>query len=321
VTAPEDKTSAKVTVSCDAVMEPSSCTVVLPEKGKEYTIYPQIKYKYAALAQSRQSVPATVTFRLELADREAEEQNVTITLRSINDCPRNLGNDDDKTDIHFTFAAYVNEEHPLVDQITKEALSSGIVDSFTGYSDDGPKEVLRQVYALWHVLSKRGVRYSDASTTVAESDVVSSQHVRLIDESFGNVQANCVDGSVLFASLLRKIGLEPFLVLVPRHCYVGFYLDEDEKTPIALETTMLGDKADEDDSREIEDVPEIEDESWTQGDTWPVFVAAINSGTADLKKNRDKFTDEKNDDYQIISITAARKTGILPIPYTPGKER
>ncbi len=46
---PADKASVKVTVTGDAVMEPSSITVTLPQKGKEYEIYPQIKYKYAAL--------------------------------------------------------------------------------------------------------------------------------------------------------------------------------------------------------------------------------------------------------------------------------
>ena len=39
--------------------------------------------------------------------------------------------------------------------------------------------------------------------------------MRLIDESINNGQANCVDGSVLFASLLRKIDIEPVLVSLP----------------------------------------------------------------------------------------------------------
>ncbi len=320
VKAPAAKSAATVTISGDAVMEPSACTVVLPKKGERYTICPPIRYKYGALVRNKQSIPATVTFRLELAGQQPEEQTVTITLRSINDCPRSVDDNEDTTDIHFTFAAYVNEEHPLVDTITKEALRTGIVESFSGYTEEGPQEVLRQVFALWHVLSKRGVRYSDASTTVAEAESIASQHVRLLDESLNNAQANCVDGSVLFASLLRKIGLEPFFVLEPSHCYVGFYLDEDEEQPIALETTLLGTKPDPGDSRKIEGLKGIERAPWTQLDTWATFAAAINTATDDLQENSDKFEADDNIDYQVISITAARQAGILPIPYMPSQE-
>jgi hypothetical protein len=80
-------------------------------------------------------------------------------------------------------------------------------------------------------------------------------------------------------------------------------------------------KSDPDDSREIELVPGIEDAPWTHADTWPMFAAAINTATNDLHENIDKFAASDNFDYQIISITVARKVGILPIPYTPGKEQ
>jgi hypothetical protein len=219
--------------------------------------------------------------------------------------------------VDFTFAAYVNEEHPQIEKILQEALALGVVDSFRGYSDDGPQDVLRQAYAIWHVLGKRGIHYSNSTTTVAESDNINSQHVRLIDESIDNVQANCVDGSVLFASLLRKIGVEPFLILEPEHCYVGFYLDEDEKLPIALETTLIGSKPDEDDDRNIEGFEDVVDEKWAKTDTWATFVAAVQTASDSLKEDSDKFNDEKQSDYQLISIAEARRMGILPIPFSP----
>lgn len=61
------------------------------------------------------------------------------------------------------------------------------------------------------------MRYSNITTEVATNGIVSSQHVRLIDKSLNNGQANCVDGSVLLASRLRKIDIEPVLVNVPGH--------------------------------------------------------------------------------------------------------
>ena len=122
---------------------------------------------------------------------------------------------------------------------------------------------------------------------------------------------------MLFASLLRKIGIEPFLVIVPGHCYVGFYLDEDKKRPIALETTLLGAKADVEDSREIEGFDNVGSQDWTKSDSWTAFVAAVQMGSEDFKKNSDKFESDKEHGYRIISIADARRLGILPIPFTP----
>ncbi len=125
--------------------------------------------------------------------------------------------------------------------------------------------------------------------------------------------------------MLRKIGLEPFLVVVPGHCFVGFYLDEDQKQPLGLETTMIGSKASEDDQRAIEGIKGldgIEAEAWTSDPAWQTFVAALKSGTDDLTKDKDKFNseDKQNADYQIISIAAARQAGVMPIPYAPNEK-
>jgi hypothetical protein len=146
--------------------------------------------------------------------------------------------------------------------------------------------------------------------------MVYSQHVRMIDESLNNAQANCVDGSVLMASALRKIGIEPFLVLVPGHCYIGFYVDEEQTALLAVETTMIGA-----DLREAEEIPvlEIVDESITEdlrGEwSWPSFTSAIVHATQDIQEHAEKFEDPSEPNYVLIDIAEARKMGILPIAY------
>ena len=79
--------------------------------------------------------------------------------------------------------------------------------SFTGYQSEDADEVLLQVFAVWNVLQRRGIKYSDISKTTPNS-VVTSQTVRFMDESLKSTQANCVDGSVLMASILEKIGIK-----------------------------------------------------------------------------------------------------------------
>ena len=194
------------------------------------------------------------------------------------------------------------------------ALDDGIVESFTGYQSGDAEVVYRQVYAPWNALSERDVRYSSITKSAAANDSVYSQHVRLIDESINNRQANCLDGAVLFASLLRKIGIEPVLVSLPSHCLVAFYLDRERTKLIGLETTMLGDEMDEEADYELPDVEDVADEDQQATNSWRSFCRAIESGTTDLAKNADNFgTDDP--DYQLVNIAEIRQGGVLPIAF------
>ncbi|HWB09389.1 MAG TPA: hypothetical protein VG826_09205 [Pirellulales bacterium] len=315
VQSPSNDAEITVTITGNEIMEESTFSATLETEGAVYLIFPRIKYKYAALATNKQSIPVSVTFEVEIDDEEAESETEIVTLRSVNDCPFTIAHADGTfTDVSFTFAAYVNEQHPFVDKVLREALNSGIVDSFTGYQSGDAAEVYRQVYAIWNALSERDVRYSNITTSAAESSVVASQHVRLIDESINNAQANCVDGSVLLASLLRKIDIEPMLVFVPGHCYLAFYLDEGQKQLVGLETTLIGSEADGSTS-ELPGVDSVVDGDWREANSWGTFCAAVAMGSKDLAENKEKFNDPADADYQLIPIAGARRQGILPISF------
>lgn len=66
-----------------------------------------------------------------------------------------------------------------------------------------------------------------------------TQRVRLPSESLEQGQANCIDGTILFASLLEAMSLSPSIVVVPGHAFVGWetWLGSDEWQ--YLETTMV----------------------------------------------------------------------------------
>jgi hypothetical protein len=313
IEAEEDDQEVTVTISCDAIMEPSVITCTMSEKGKTYTVNPTIKYKYDQLAKQSQTGPVTVTYKVECGDDE-EEQSEKLTLRSINDCPYSIAKDGKWTSVRFMFAAYVNEQHPFVDKILREALDTKIVSAFTGYQAHNKTEVYRQAYALWHALSQRDVRYSSITKTVATAETVGSQHIRLLDESINNGQANCVDGSTLFASLLRKIDIEPILVHVPGHCYLAFFLDSEQKELTALETTMIGSEI-EGDAIAVKGLEGVAGDDFQTENSWKTFAAAIARGTANLNKFAKEFQDPANQSYKLISVAAARKAGILPIGF------
>jgi hypothetical protein len=319
VVAPADDAPVTVTIACEECLEPSVFTGTLPKKGETYRVYPKVKYKYGWLAKCAQAAPVSMSFRVKVGDAAEEEDTVACTVRAVNDCPFALYEGENSTDVSYTFAAYVNEQHPFVDKLLREALDREVVDGFTGYQANDPHEVMRQAYALWDLLVARDIRYSSITVSAVSSNTVASQHVRLIEDSVNNSQANCVDGAVLWASLLQKIGIDSFLVMEPTHCYAGFFTDESHETAYAIETTMLG--ADLEDE-EIE-VPVIIDEAIGEDlrdeRSFASFTGAVNYATSRLMTNLDKENEDRVE-TSIIDVAAARKLGVLPIAFQNGEE-
>lgn len=215
---------------------------VLDKPRKEYIIYPDIIWNYEALKNISQAEPISVAITVEMNGEDLGQRVRTFSVRSINECL--LGYVSKGTKFHDTglfFAAYVNEENPMIDKLLREALNTRIVNRFLGYQSTAPGAVDKQVYALWNVLQKRKFRYSSVSNTSLSSNVVYSQRVRTFDDALESSQINCVDGTVLFASLLRAINIDPILVRTPGHMFVGYYTDSSHKGMNFLETTMIGD--------------------------------------------------------------------------------
>ncbi|HSP46193.1 MAG TPA: hypothetical protein VLO30_09385, partial [Chthoniobacterales bacterium] len=319
VKTPAANARVKVSVKENDLMAASSWSGELAEAGKDYFIAPKVNYKFEKLRQMTQQAPVNVAFELEVDGEPAGEKHETLQVRSINDCPFGVANSEETLNdenfiagnaaLGWMFAAYVNENHPLLDKILQEALETKIVGAFrvTTHEHD---ETLRQVFAVWSALQKRGLQYSNTTATPGGSDVVQSQYVRFVDQSLANTQANCVDGSVLFASLLRKISIEPFLVTVPGHMYVGFYLGAGKSQFIGLETTVIGlpDVADEKkpgDPAALATLRDKLDANVRSRRDWKTFTKAIQTGTEDLTKNKEKLDATGDPTYHWIDLAEA----------------
>lgn len=224
----------------------SVSTFVLPEEDKEYIIYPDILWRYEELRNNDQATPISVVATVKMNNVDFGQKMRTFSMRSLNECllgyQKQLPNGKQRfISTRLFYAAYVNEESPNIDKILREALNTCIVRKFLGYQAGKPEAVDRQVYALWYVLQKRNFRYSSVSYSSLSSNVVYAQRVRTLEDALNSSQINCVDGSVLFASLLRAINITPVLVQTPGHMFVGYYTDDKRKNITFLETTMIGD--------------------------------------------------------------------------------
>ena len=222
-------------------IKPSVFNATLDEPGTVYCLYPELKYDYEKFLSVKQTVPEILIFKVKIGDNPTSEKDVRIQVRPINEAVFYfVDSSGNVMDTSFFFAAFVNENHPIIKQIMKEAIDSGKVSGFTGYQDD-KESVMAEVKAIWNTLKDRGVHYS-AMPASADDDSphVGTQYVRLLGESINYGQANCVDGSVLMASIFRKIGLDASLVEIPEHMFVSVSLEPEGKEAIFIETTMLG---------------------------------------------------------------------------------
>ena len=215
---------------------------ILEQPKTEYCIYPDVIWNYEALRELKQAEPISVVISVEMNGKKLGQRVRTFSVRSINECLLGyISNGKTYQSTGLFFAAYVNEDHPMIDQLLREALDTRIVSRFLGYQARTPEGVDRQVYALWNVLQKRKFQYSSVANTSLSSNVVFSQRVRTFEDALQASQINCVDGSVLFASLLRAINIEPILIRIPGHMFVGYYTNSRRTAMSFLETSMIGD--------------------------------------------------------------------------------
>ncbi|MCL2808984.1 MAG: hypothetical protein FWD24_02825 [Treponema sp.] len=328
----KDSLAIRIEIEGDRFINKSSFDTLIPP-NREIEIFPRISYDFIALERLVQPTNVNVYFRLFIGSNMVIEKHEVVRFNSVNEVPIvELSRWDNESIIdhkHF-FAAYVNEDHQIIDKILQEALQTGLANrigfgsnfTFSGYQQkdsdgDSSYSVLMQVMAIWSVFLNHNIKYSDITTTSTANRKVISQYVRTLDESFENKQANCVDGTVLFASILRKINIEPFLVFVPGHMFLGFVENWEPLSYGLLETTMLGN---------VNISRHTRDDSWlgrlknwsgigtTQSDImWSSFVAAYEAGVEQYLEALEYFDDEDNEDYRLLFISGCREFGIMPI--------
>lgn len=110
----------------------------------------------------------------------------------------------------------------------------------SGYQGD-PDDVVSQVKALFEALKEKGhITYVNSVIDFSPEQGFNGQRIRLPRESLADQQANCIDGTVLFASLLEGISLSPAIVLVPGHAFLAWETWRNSNEWKFIETTMIG---------------------------------------------------------------------------------
>jgi hypothetical protein len=262
-------------------------------------LHPRLEWDIAALralhAVRRQRMRITL-------DGEARE--IDVRLHPLDDALYFVREGPDHVDLGWAFAGYVNPRDPVVDQVL--ALARDIDPDFV--TDGRVHDVaanLRRVGAVWAALEKRGLRYASGNPALSQGPVVYSQRVRLLGEVWHERRANCIDSSVLIASVLERLGIRAFIVLVPGHAFIRFDAGTATRDARYLETTLLGARPGQHGSAAADAV----DPTMAASN----FVAALGAGRAHWRRVASRLDGRHGPNYALIDIETARAYGIIPL--------
>lgn len=127
-------------------------------------------------------------------------------------------------------SAFVTPNHPLISKVIAEArpilkrLTGS--DSFDAYQSGDVNRVRCQIAAIYEALRAEGISYISAPASFG----LLGQRVRLVDKVLEEKMGTCLDLSLLYASCLEAVGLNPLLILTKGHCFAGCWLVRDSYT-------------------------------------------------------------------------------------------
>jgi hypothetical protein len=150
---------------------------------------------------------------------------------------------DQATDLTSYLAAYVTPNAQPVMDVLREAADINPAHAMVGFQgapEEMAETVRAQVAAIYQALRRRNIVYINSVICFGGGRTQLLQRVRLPRESLQHKSANCLDGTVLMASILEAASLEAAIVLVPGHAFLGFAIDENLEVWEYVETTMLG---------------------------------------------------------------------------------
>jgi hypothetical protein len=212
-------------------------------------ILPQLRHD--AIAQLDEIRPVTLRVIVEQTAPESrliENRTEPIKLHARNTALLAVKGPDGRiVDLTDYLTAWVTPHKPEIEGLLRQAADYHPQKSFIGYQgattlSEGAKVVREQAHAIFTTLKeKTSLRYINSPWNLGKQAGQITQRVRLPTECLApGGSANCIDGTVLFASLLELGNIDPLLVIVPGHAFVGWRVWRNVDRYEFLETTLIG---------------------------------------------------------------------------------
>jgi hypothetical protein len=141
-------------------------------------------------------------------------------------------------------ASWVTPHDPKVEQVltaAKEFMPGRRLPGYEGGKSEAlqEQETIQQARAIYRALQQLGVSYVKSSMTFGGNSGW-SERIRYPRESLHRRAANCIDGVLMYASLFENLDMDPVVVLIPGHAYVGLRLTRNSKKYLYVETSLTG---------------------------------------------------------------------------------
>jgi hypothetical protein len=213
----------RIEAELTGITEPlvKTLTLLPHAQREEVFLVPQLKLGFD-LSSVRSSMPVQVHLKVsELGaggERLVYEDTTRSSLlpRDFLPLKRKLGADFARQTPEY-IGAWITPNARAVEAFLTAAKQRAPRKLFVGEQD----RTVEQVRAIYDELKARGVSYVMDPTI--DTDLVGVQRTRLPSEVLTSTNAQCLEGTILFASLMESIGLRPIIVLVPHHAFVGWH--------------------------------------------------------------------------------------------------
>ncbi|HET9741361.1 MAG TPA: hypothetical protein VFQ00_01310 [Terriglobales bacterium] len=149
---------------------------------------------------------------------------------------------------HFKYAQFIASwvtPHDLrIERVLSEAKEYMPGRRLPGYEDwkdaaGQERDTRLQARSIYLALQHDKLSYVKSSLTFGSNQNV-SERIRTPRESIATSSANCIDGSVLFASAFENLGMDPQIVLIPGHAYVAVRVAEQSDEYLYIDTALTG---------------------------------------------------------------------------------
>jgi hypothetical protein len=276
-------------------------TTVTIAKGerKDVTLLPVLKHSMLATLNDMRKVSLQIDVRQNFPHvRDIYGRAEVVHLMARNRALIGIRGDEDQRVIDLTkyLVAWVTPNHPEIGRMLRHVYD--YKKRLNGYQDGESSEetarsVREQARAIFSALKdKAGLVYANSALNWKIEPNLITQKVRLPSECLAEGRrANCLEGAILFASLLELIGIEPLLVLVLGHAFVGWRIERDSDEYEFLDTSMIGEA----------------DFDQAQAHARNLYVQAMSNGDFE----RELFT--HTGFARLIDIVQYRREGIYPL--------
>lgn len=199
------------------------------------------------------------------------------------------------TDLSDFVGAWVTPNERSVVELLRQAAEYAPGKQLVGYQGSGSADqraavVREQVQSVFEALKAHaGITYINAPLSIGPASQEIRQRINLPRDSIAFRQANCIDGAVLYASLLERAALNAAIMIVPGHAFVGWETWRGNGSFEFLETTMTASHS--------------FDEAWRQGQA--------QYAAAQAAMERPLF--DRRGFARLLKLNDLRSVGIVPM--------